>query len=678
MANRILPAVKRYAVGTEPVREAAKFWTTFFEQAAQIRVPTYEDYSLHQEAHTETGSSVAPDSSQAESDRATKPTRSFNPDGTSSEVSFMPGQAISSTPAATMRQRSQRGHDSFSRMSDETPSWSASLESPLIRLDREIQSLGQDDAVSVASSSLAQLSLRDDQSMDSEADITQRPVQQQGDDTFLQQQSEKSKGKGRESSQPLLHNVLLRNASSVDTSSTPGHSSISPLKLKGKTPILKKLNPYLPPDANPSDWQGIVDLKDPSMRSPVRAEPSPAKNQRFTFHPPSTTNTVTKANFKRPATPRRTKPADDDDSFEDGFGMSPPITMDFARLPKLGQTPRKEAAARIMNKLLDVERRGVFGGTGSATGTNTRAGTGKGTTEIRASGQTTTESSMSSMVTPPSLSRYVQPAETSHSSVVDASLESLMRRVGSGFDYGQARPQASVIPSSTSSYPSATTIRNPEISQASSSSASHPTLSAHSQPEDLPRTPEYPHFNMMHLKDDELQPPNQMDDDDFSSDSLDAEELNDTANPSAAFILASQRASYDDDSSFESNDSLDADDADLAGLGLGEAPVHPFARGLSAEEIESMENAGFEDSFDDDDDPIYAQQAEETEEETLFGVPPAQRLEIQARQEAQRQQQQLRMLGEHLLEDTMGIGAQMAGAGRIEETPTPWMGGRGA
>ena len=32
----------------------------------------------------------------------------------------------------------------------------------------------------------------------------------------------------------------------------------------------------------------------------------------------------------------------------------------------------------------------------------------------------------------------------------------------------------------------------------------------------------------------------------------------------------------------------------------------------------------------------------------------------------------LRMLGEDLLQDTIGIGQQMALAGRVEESPTPW------
>ena len=64
------------------------------------------------------------------------------------------------------------------------------------------------------------------------------------------------------------------------------------------------------------------------------------------------------------------------------------------------------------------------------------------------------------------------------------------------------------------------------------------------------------------------------------------------------------------------------------------------------------------------------------EEETVFGVPPAQRLAQQQQQLAQAQMAMhgggLRMLGEDLLQDTIGIGQQMALAGRVEESPTPW------
>jgi hypothetical protein len=154
----------------------------------------------------------------------------------------------------------------------------------------------------------------------------------------------------------------------------------------------------------------------------------------------------------------------------------------------------------------------------------------------------------------------------------------------------------------------------------------------------------------------------------FSSSGEDS--VHNTAHPSAAFLLASRqrgRHDYDDhddddddpDNDGDFDDSLDADaDAALA-------PVHPFARAraLSAQD----DAAEYDDSFDSFDGGDR-NEGEEVPEETVFGVRPAEREAAQPR---------LRMLGEDLLQDTIGIGTQLARAGRIEESPTPWGGGRG-
>ncbi|THH31025.1 hypothetical protein EUX98_g3159 [Antrodiella citrinella] len=627
MANRILPAVKRYAVSTEPVREAAKvcnhtlrtlffitqvvfaprrvkFWTTFFEHAAQIRVPTYDDYApaADPSVSAEDSESEAQDQTSPTDQSDATPSRSshmFNPNDTSSDVSFRPAQAaISSTPATVSRNHAHGYGD------EPTPSWSASLESPLIRLDREVQSLTRDDEVSGVSSSLGDMSLGPDES----ADITQRapPSTSMFDSTH--------KGKGKEP-QLLRQNVLLRNAAQADVSSTPrAHSAAtSPLKVKGKTPNLKVFNPYLPPNSKPMEWKGVVDLKDPAVASPRRT------------HVPS------RLFEPRPAKGSTTPGPSEDDSFD--FGMSPPITMDFARLPTLGKTPKKEAAERIMKKLLDVEKRGAFG-------LPPKAGT---------------ESSMSSVPTPPSLSRYAKHPGEASSSVADASLESLMRRVGDGFTANYGVQNAGSRSSITSSEaPSSHSLPIHD----SRRQLPAPVLPTAQPPEE---TPEHPVFSAFHLRDDEFEA-GRGSDSGMLSDSSSDEEMNDTANPSAAFLLAAQRTSYDDDddSSFDSsNQSMDSMDG--AALAV-EGAVHPLTHVIGAEDEDE-----FDDSFDD---PAYQQ---DREEETLFGVPPAQRLLAQAQQGSG---QTLRMLGEELLEDTMGIGAQMEQAGRVEESPTPW--GRGA
>ncbi|OCH87558.1 hypothetical protein OBBRIDRAFT_820573 [Obba rivulosa] len=636
MANKILPAVKRYAVGTQPVRDAATFWTTFFEQAAQIRVPTYDDYETtnsEQEApsttetETETESAQTSHTSEPETeDGHPSVHHSFNPDNTPSDASFMPGHAaISSTPATTSRYRdfTNQGNDA-----DATPSWSASLESPLVQLNREIQSLTRDGEMDVLAASALHTSAVSAVEDDSH-DITQRRIQLPGvEEQRSIRTGEKGKGKARE---PVLRGIMRPPMASAEPSSGRRQATTSPLKLRQRTPNLKAYNPYVPLENDPSNWSGVVDLKDRSIATPRRALPSSLAKQA------SIRATLT----KKSATPKlpRTYSESDDDSFDDiNFGLSPLRTLDLTK-PRLGQTPKKEAADRVIQKLLDTARKGGLSATRAQEGG---------------------ESSLSTMSSPPSLSRYTRarfgaPSETS-TSAADASLESMMRRVGlniPGFGEppGSRYPAGHGAPQDVFSTTFDRTVRD--------------TSRGHEGHVDMPETPQQFQYNLFHLQDDELQPPDDVGAGDDSLDSLDDyDEANNTANPSAAFLLVSQRASSADDSGSD-----DSDSDSFGGAGGGAAdesgePVHPFARGL-AENF--AEDDGFDDSFDD---PVYG--PAEGEEETVFGVPPAQRLQAQARARAS-QGGNLRMLGEDLLQDTIGIGAQV---GRIEETPTPWPGGR--
>jgi DASH complex subunit ASK1 len=139
------------------------------------------------------------------------------------------------------------------------------------------------------------------------------------------------------------------------------------------------------------------------------------------------------------------------------------------------------------------------------------------------------------------------------------------------------------------------------------------------------------------------------------------DEVHNTAHPSAAFLMASQglQGSADDSfgSSNRSSDSLSEED--VAGL----PPIHPFARGITQDGGEGFDDDDDDDTFDDD---MY--EDGRPQEETLFGVPPAKRAQAQL---AETRGEQFRMLGEGLLQDTLGIGEQMARTGRVEESPTP-------
>ncbi|KAF8832789.1 hypothetical protein HHX47_DHR1001884 [Lentinula edodes] len=363
-----------------------QFWVSFYEQAAQIRIPTYEDYeTVHEE-----GSSQQKESEPSEPSPSQAATSSILYDEqddnghslASAESSFAPGQAaFSSTPAAN-----RLAHAETSRTSDDS-SWSASLESPLVRLDRELRTFSQD--ANETESSI----------VSSTPTPTKPPILRE------QERSQRSinKGKSREQSEPLLRNLLRQNIhSSVNASAIsaePG-PSVSPLRPKGKTPILKDLNPFLPPGSNPSKWNGLVDLRDASVMTPQRSR---------RFRDPRSS--------RKSPTPVKAPDYDSDDDSFDGLppGMSPPVMISPARPMrsnasiKLGQTPRKDAAARITKDIVaDVQ--GHLGKSGKP---------GRGLFP---------DSSMSTISSPPSMSRYNN--STSSGMVTHESLESLMRQVG--------------------------------------------------------------------------------------------------------------------------------------------------------------------------------------------------------------------------------------------------------
>jgi len=158
----------------------------------------------------------------------------------------------------------------------------------------------------------------------------------------------------------------------------------------------------------------------------------------------------------------------------------------------------------------------------------------------------------------------------------------------------------------------------------------------------------------------------------FSSSGEDS--VHNTAHPSAAFLLASRqrglhdRGGRDDfdeaDDGDDFDDSLDTDiDADAT---AALAPVHPFAR---ARATAAHDDAGeYDDSFDSFSFDGSGGDEGERPEETVFGVRPAVREAAQPR---------LRMLGDELLQDTIGYGDRRGRAGLVEESPTPWGGGSG-
>lgn len=652
LANRLLPAVKRYAVSTEPVREAAKFWTSFYEQAAQIHIPTAEDD--HHANETQSQTSLAENSSSAYSDAESTPNRpepsvqsshSVNPgnqtyDATVSESSFMPANAISSTPA--------RGVHVQDRTADDQPSWSSSLESPLVRLDRELQSFTREE--------------EEEATARQDITSTQDSFAYEEEDTV--QQNVDNKGKNKEPSTTIPRGILKNPSSAMPTPRvrTMG-THVSPLKVKPKTPVAipKYLQPYVAPETQPEP--AIPSARRPAyQRSPHKPQPQlPASSSTSssTLDIPSLTKHSSEAVGKKPF-------EDFDDSFDDSMelmhGMSPPRTLAFARaprssiglgllppgrtpgksnLPTLGRTPMKEAADRIRRDLLgDVQ--GHLASTRSAATFERSQAYGYGSSMVK-------DDTMSTIPTPPSLSRYTRHAYPlgNDTNETDTSLDTMMRRVGLSMPESRTRDSES---SGTGIF----------VQRDAEAGLLAPPVVQH----DI-HTPEQQASDVFHLHEDEQSViglgsrTQSRADSDSDSDSLGDE----PARPSAAFLMASARDADPDDSfasssSNRSSDSLGAEE--YGGEEVAGAPIHPFARVVDAGEGDGFD----EDSFDSVDGD--GELGDVVEEETVFGVPPAQR------QQGRKSHGELKMLGEDLLQDTIGIGSQLSKVGMVEESPTPF------
>ncbi|KAG2341929.1 hypothetical protein BDR05DRAFT_935502 [Suillus weaverae] len=643
MATKLLPAVKRYAVSTEPVREAAKFWTSFYEKAAQVHIPTYEDYSSSHEQQSETtsqgeSSSTRPDAEESSifnTKDDTTPSHprnhAYGPNSTASESSFMPSNAVSSTPARA----GLSGNDTV----DDQPSWNASLESPLVRLDRELQNftLGEDSKASAGQ----------DNSFAYEEENTVQQSLDKGKSRDCSHGHSVSQGASR----PNFPSLRVPPSALPTPRGLPASARISPLKVKPKTPVAipQHLHAYLPPRNHP----------DPPLPSPRRQryDRSPHKP-----YPPlsSTSNSSSMLDI-----PSLTRPSDDSnvpfDQFNDSFddsaelmrGLSPPRTMAFPRGPRssvglgllpplgrtpgkdlhhaLGRTPRKEAADRIRRDLLGDVQSDHSSVRSSAT--VDRFG---GFKKFGYSIPEGTEDTMSTIPTPPSITRYTRHAYPSEYDSNDASSSyaSIMRRTGLSIPESASTSKSHAI----TSHQSLETAR----------------LAPTSQPQAL-HTPD-PYPDLFHFQQEELstlQPVDPSPDSDSDSDSLG--EPAHPGQPSTAFLMASAR-NQDPDDSFGSSNSNHSNDSIGGGFGDEGGAVHPFARAVEDD------GDGFDDSFDSvdgDGDGLGVQ------EETVFGIPPAQR-------KHRRGPGELRLLGEDLLQDTIGIGSQLAKARRIEESPTPY------
>lgn len=591
----------RISESTPDINASFQFWTSFYEHAAQVRIPASDDLSgaATEDPHM---SSLPEDSLITSGSSA----NTFDPNRTPSDSSFIPAHAaVSSTPAAaTARTRETNEISSTPLPPISEPSWGMSIESPLVRLDRELRDFARADPQPASTSTSTDFF--------SEADITVSNANAVAADLTVQ------------ASSPRPAPVITREPRTIALTQVGSPLSVRP------NPATPARNPYLPAHADPRDWSGVIDLRS-----------------------------------QQPAT---SSDAEKEDDLTLLVGMSPPVMVPFATLPSLGRSPAKSAATNIRHALVrDVLRAG--GGDPSVSASGSGGG----------------------VPTPPSLTRYTRDSGRSHSSsslVPDLELESIMRRVGL-----PENPQDWWQSSATSASASSTSI----LDNASLSTPSYYTTPA--------PAPAYAHEAAPDLPETLLPPPPGLssgtaslaqgggvatgatpieaearENDDTStstststfSSSGEDDSVHNTAHPSAAFLLASrQRGRHDygddhdddqDDGDDDFDDSLLDADVDADAAAAARAPVHPFARAQAAGHGEMGD---YDDSFDSFDG---GNEGEDRPEETVFGVRPVEREAAQPR---------LRMFGEDLLQDTIGIGTQLARAGRIEESPTPWGGGSG-
>ncbi|KAH9984074.1 hypothetical protein BJV74DRAFT_590288 [Russula compacta] len=628
LSNRILPAFKRYSIGTEPVREAAKFWTSFYEQAAQVRIPTSDDFSSLQEASSGAAVEEPNASSRTEDSLITSGSsaNTFDPNRTPSESSFIPAHAaVSSTPAAMAARTVRENYSSFTTRPPTTdPSWGMSIESPLIRLDRELRDFARADPQPASTSASVDLL--------SEADLTVGNVTTVAADETVHAPAPAPGPSNTRKSRPTVQTQVVLPHSSRPNSATPAR------------------NPYLPAHTDPRDWSGIIDLRSPQ---PV---------------------------------PSFSAAADKEDDLTLPTGMSPPVMVPFATLPSLGRSPAKNAAANIRRALV----RNAL-----------RAGSGDSSVSTGGSG--------SLVPTPPSLARYTRDTSMGNGSNAslgpDLELESMMRRVELPPNPQQQHwwqsPAASTSAASSTSIPDRT-LSTPSYYTTTTALAPAPAPAAYALAHEAVPVPPEPSETLLPPHSGvvapliasvvadatiDARPPEadaEHDDNDASSSSTFSssgeDSVHNTAHPSAAFLLASrQRGRHDDhDDDFDDDDELDNGDDDfddsLDAEDAARAPVHPFARALlsAAPDDSSFDSFSFDDNGSLSGDGYEGGGGEaERPEETLFGVRPAER------DRAAQPHPRLRMFGDELLQDTIGIGTQLARAGRIEESPTPWGGGAG-
>ncbi|KZV92558.1 hypothetical protein EXIGLDRAFT_692584 [Exidia glandulosa HHB12029] len=338
ITTRLLPAIKRYSVASEPIREAARFWISFFQASAQVRMRMDGDLSAPDTSNDRTPTAAGdPDATVT-----TATTHDEADDGQSfrtaqNDLSFQP-PPTSSTPLLS---RSQ-----MRAMEGPTPesSWAASIESPFSRLDREMGSLRLDEPhAAPPSASLPRF-------------VPPKPRLQPPSQTKEFEFKDSS-----ESSGAAYSPILRPPPTHADTTNSTTNSSTAferpiffppPSSRKGKTttPLRENIfrrNLLLSAAAPPA-----------SSATPRRAVPSPKKKNPWSAQ--KQWSGIVDLREQQPPEVTTYDSSDDEDALP--AGMSPPVTMRFTRPSdvRLGRAPAPLAAQRVSRGFIaDTARKSV-------------------------------------------------------------------------------------------------------------------------------------------------------------------------------------------------------------------------------------------------------------------------------------------------------------------------------
>ncbi|WVQ81654.1 hypothetical protein IAT38_003779 [Cryptococcus sp. DSM 104549] len=326
ITSKVLPQIKRFAIASEPTREAAQFWRAFFETASAVRLSHQGDTTINSQPQ---------DTSTQYDDQTLALRREADESSIRGEGSFMfdPPPGISSTPLPASRGAGSRPNNS----------WEDSMESPFDKLDRQLRDelrIGKSGYDEQSSSDMPTPSLPSGYDLPGMLgkDLSDLSSMHEDYSTGTVDPSHLS-GSPTRSQTHSLSNPHQSQSLRYSTQASP-------------TPKANRLANPPPADANPfgTKFSGIADLRS----TPLNPNKGKGKGKGRVFKP------------KTSIIPGLDSDSDSDSDGGLPMGMSPPVTMNFTLPPRAqammdvakAQTPAK---AKAKGNPVDIGEHGRAG-----------------------------------------------------------------------------------------------------------------------------------------------------------------------------------------------------------------------------------------------------------------------------------------------------------------------------